>query len=77
MSRDNETNQEVIVFNNLRRPSGDIAGNTAPVKAKAFQPTESFVCSNAPGCTRVVDSLDEIGELANSAGSKFRASFGG
>ena len=76
MSQNNETNQDVIVFENLRRPSGDIAGDYAAVKAKSFQPTEPFMCSNAPGCTRVVESLDEIGKLASVSGGKIKAAFG-
>jgi len=76
MSAQNETNPDVIVFDNLRRPSGDVAGSYTPVKAKAFQPAESFKCSNAAGHTRVVDSRDSIAELASVSGKKIKAAFG-
>ncbi len=76
MSAQNEINQDVIVFENLCRPSSDVAGNYISVKAKAVQPVEPFKCSNAAGYTRVVESLDEIGVLASTSGRKIKAAFG-
>jgi len=76
MNAANETNQDVIVFKNLRRPSANIAGDYTEVVAKAVKPTEPFVCANASGYTRVVESFDEIGELASTSGRKIKAVFG-
>ena len=76
MNAQNEANLDVIVFENLRRPSGGIVEDGVPVKARAVQVTEPFVCANASGCARVVESLDEVGEIASLSGKKFKAAFG-
>lgn len=76
MNAQDEAKQDVIVFDNLRRPSGGIVNGGAPVEARAIQATEPFVCANASGCTRVVDSLDDIGNIAAVSGAKFKAAFG-
>lgn len=77
MNAQNEANQDVIVFDNLCRPSGGIVDGGLPVEARAInKAAEPFVCANASGCTRVFDSLNEIGDVAGVSGQKFKATFG-
>ncbi len=76
MNAQDEANQDVIVFDNLRRPSGGIVDGGTPVEARAVKAAEPFLCANASGCTRVFDSLSEVGDVAGVSGQKFKAAFG-
>jgi len=75
MNTVNENEQDVIVFENLRRPSDDIVGDYTSVKARVIPVAEPFVRSNAAGTTRIVESLTEVGELARQSGLKIKAVF--
>jgi len=60
------TNEEVIVFENLRQKSSVVGGQPEVVKAKA----KPFVASNAHGVLRQAKDFNEIRELGSSIGKK-------
>ncbi len=66
-----EIKDDLIVFNNLVRPSDDIVGETRPVKAKV----PKFSAPNAEGNLRAVKDFREVGTIAREAGEKFSSVF--
>lgn len=66
--------KNVIVFDNLRQASNEVAGQTQPVKA-AWPVTEHFSQPNAMGVLYQPISLEELSERATEAGARFRAMF--
>jgi hypothetical protein len=73
MSTSNE--QDVIVFDNLFRPTGNVVGELQPVKA-VRPTTEPFVSPNAAGDIREVNELDDIKKCASHSGTNLKAAFG-
>ncbi len=66
-----EIRGDLIVFNNLVRPSDEIVGETKPVMAKA----RKFSAPNAEGNLRAVKDFREVGTIAREAGEKFSSVF--
>ena len=62
---------DLIVFDNLVRPSEEIVGATRPVQAKV--PT--FSAANAKGDLREVKDFQDVGAIAHEAGKIFGSVF--
>ena len=66
--------QEVITFDNLFRPTGDVVGELQQLKA-VMPATEPFVNANAAGETREISDLEDIKHCATQSGTKLKAAF--
>lgn len=66
--------QEVITFENLFRPTGDVVGELQQLKA-VIPATEPFVNANAAGETREISDLIDIKLCATRSGEKLKAAF--
>lgn len=63
--------EEVIVFDNLVRPT-DVIGKLTQVTA-VTPPSDAFVSSNAAGLIRQVKTLDDIRACSEDSGKRLRA----
>lgn len=65
--------EEIIVFDNLVRPTNDLVGDYRAISAKAPEP---FVASNAPGMPADIgEDLASVGKIASHSARVFREVF--
>jgi len=68
-----EQREDVIVFENLVRPTGVIGKFDAVTAVRKV--TEPFVNANAVGHTRSVENRAEVGSIANKSGARLKKIF--
>jgi len=62
---------DLVIFDNLVRPSEELVGETKPVRARVPR----FTAPNAKGELREVANFEEVGQIAKAAGKSFRRAF--
>lgn len=68
-----ETNEDIIVFDNIVRRVKVIGGEDRFENLEAVEP--KFCTSNAKGDLRAIKELKEVGDMGTASGEKFKSLF--